>query len=70
MNHIREKRDVCCVLVVNPESSSLHEGPFIDGMIILQCMLNKVGCVSLIYVAHDRDQLWGVVSTVMNFQVL
>jgi len=29
MNQIREKRDVCYVLVENPESSNLLEGPVI-----------------------------------------
>jgi hypothetical protein len=47
MNDIWEKRDVCYVLVENPESSSLLEGPVIDGMIILQWMLNKVGVCEL-----------------------
>jgi hypothetical protein len=47
MNHVREKRDVCYVLVENPESSSLFEGPVIGGTIILQWMLNKVGVCEL-----------------------
>lgn len=47
MNDICENRDVYYVLVESPESSSLLEGPVIDGMIILQWMLNKVGVCEL-----------------------
>jgi hypothetical protein len=42
----------------------LHRG--VDGRIILEWFLNKLGDVNWIQVTQDRDHWWALLTTVMN----
>jgi hypothetical protein len=69
--HMGERRDVCRVLVGNPEGKRQLGRPWHRLEDNIKMEVQAVGCVGMdwISVAQDRGRWWAVVNVVMNLQV-